>query len=181
MPDLPRRIVNPVTGDIIHFIASPMLGDGDQLIFRGILPAGAMGAPLHSHDEMTETFEVESGALTIAQANGAVRRLEQGERIVIEPGTPHGFSNPMGSETRFITTATPGAELEEFLRTLYSLAAQGRVKPDGSPSDPLAMAVALERMDMRITAIPGAVQRLLVGALAWIARRTGVADTVGAM
>lgn len=181
MTTLPRRIVNPVTGDIIHFIASPMLGDGDQLVFRSILPAGAMGAPLHSHDEMIETFEVESGALDIALANGVVRRLLPAERIVIAPGTPHGFSNPLGSETRFITSATPGAELEEFLRTLYRLAEQGRVTADGSPSDPLAMAVVLQRMDMRLTAMPGSVQRMLIGGLAWLARQFGVARTVGAM
>lgn len=169
-PHYPRSIHNPVTGDRMDILASPMSGEGDTLVFRCQLPGHAAGAPLHSHAEMIETFIVESGALEIDLGAGAVRRLGPGEAIRLEPGTEHGFRNPLPSETCFLNIATPGLELEKFLRAIYGLAAQGQAGPDGMPANPLALATALAATDMTMAGVPAPVQRGAVRLLARIAR-----------
>lgn len=175
---LPRRIENPVTGDVIEFIASPLLGDGDTLVFRSMLPGFAAGAPLHLHADMLEIFEVEYGALEVDLGNGDVRLLGPGERIEIALGTEHGFRNPLDTETRFINISTPGIELEKFLRAMFGLAADGRTNADGMPSDPRALAIALGRSDMHFAGAPSGIQKIAVAILAAIARWTGVEHSV---
>lgn len=169
-----RRIKNEVTGDRIVFLASPLMGEGDRLIFRGILPPYAAGAPLHTHDEMVETFTVEQGALEIDLGEQGLRLLQVGDELVVQPGTPHGFRNPLDTETRFVTTATPGADLERFLRTMYGLANEGRTDRTGAPRNPLVMAAVLARMDMVMVGVSRALQRLAIGLLHGVARVTGV-------
>lgn len=171
---LPRRIENPVTGDVIDFIASPLMGDGETLIFRSSLPGYAAGAPMHSHADMLEIFEVEYGALEIDLVGGDIRLLGPGERIEISPGTEHGFRNPLDTETRFLNISTPGIELEKFLRAMFGLAAEGRTNAAGMPTDPRAMAVAMGQSDMRFAGAPQGLQRILIAALAAAARWTGI-------
>lgn len=177
-PRFPRTIHNPVTGDLITFLASPMSGDGDTLVFRCLLPGGAAGAPLHSHAEMTETFIVESGALEIDLGGGNVRILGPGEEVRLEPGTEHGFRNPLETETCFLNVSTPGLELEKFLRAIYGLAAEGRANADGMPESPLAMAAALAETDMAMAGVPAPLQRGAVRLLARIADWTGASRPV---
>nr|WP_247712218.1 cupin domain-containing protein [Qipengyuania qiaonensis] len=129
------------------------------------MPPLATGAPLHIHDTITETFAVESGALEIDLGKAGKRLLGPGEEISISPGTPHGFRNSSASETIFVTTATPGAELERFLRTMYDLANCGRTDASGAPRNPVDLAAALAPMDMTIAPLPRALQRVLVRAL----------------
>lgn len=160
-----RNIINSVTGDRIHFWSSPLSGDGNELVFRCSLSPHAVGAPLHVHDNMTETFEVEFGILEIDLGKGAKRVLSHGEKISIPPGTPHGFRNPSASETIFVTTANPGAELERFLRTMYELANSGRTDARGAPRNPVDLAAALAPMDMTIAPLPRGLQRVLVRTL----------------
>ena len=169
-----RIIENAVTGDRIHFWSSPMMGDGDELVFRGTLPGFGAGAPLHVHDEMTESFEVESGTLEIELGNGQKMMLSPGEQLTLAPGTPHGFRNPSAEEAIFVTTASPGIELERFLRSMYGLANEGLTNAAGAPRNPLAMAAVLERMDMTMVGVPRSVQRIAIGWLGAIARRTRI-------
>ena len=173
-----RTIENKVTGDRIVFLASPLMGEGDRLIFRGILPPHAAGAPLHTHDVMVETFTVEQGALEIDLGDRGTRLLQVGDEIVVQPGTPHGFRNPLDTETRFVTTATPGADLERFLRTIYGLANAGRTDRTGAPRNPVVMASVLARMDMALVGVSRSVQRGAIGVLDAVARITGVAADV---
>lgn len=178
---LARDIHNPVTGDRIRFLTSPLAGEGETLSFRCWLPGGAIGAPLHSHAAMTETFIVEAGVLEIDLGGGDVRQLRPGERIVLAPGTDHGFRNPSAGETRFLNISSPGIELEKFLRAIYGLAAEGAAKADGMPADPLALAVALADTDMTMAGVPPRLQRGLVRGLARLAQWTGAARRVRAI
>nr|WP_282099686.1 cupin domain-containing protein [Qipengyuania qiaonensis] len=129
------------------------------------MPAQAAGAPLHVHETMAETFADDSGALAIDLGKAGKRLLGPGEEITIPPGTPHGFRNPLSIETVFVTTATPGAELERFLRTMYDLANNGRTDASGAPRNPVDLAAALAPMDMTIAPLPRTLQRVLVRAL----------------
>lgn len=158
MTELPRSIRNRITGDRIEFITSPLSGDTGMLRFRCVLPPHAAGAPVHVHDEMVETFAVETGELRIDLGPGGVVALRPGDMIRIAPGTPHGFSNPGPVETCFVTTATPGAGLETFLRTMYALAAAGRTDRHGMPTDPRAVAFVLSAGNI----VPVGVPRLML-------------------
>jgi len=168
-PFLARHITNAATGDRIAFIESPLLGDGNRLVFRGILPPHADGAPLHFHEAMTETFFVESGALEINLGDGETRILRAGESFKVEPGTQHGFRNPLDSETRFVTTADPGAGLEEFLRTVYRMGNDSMTLPGRA----VILGSVMARTDMVIAGVPRGLQRAL-----W-ALATGVAAIFG--
>lgn len=170
---LPRSITNAVTGDRIRFLQSPLLGDGETLIFRCTLPAGANGAPLHSHADMHEIFEVESGALEMDMGARGKRILLAGERIEILPGVSHGFRNAIDRETRFVNISTPGAELERFLRSIYGAANDGKANSAGMPRNPLLLANALHGTGITFAGIPRLIQDALVSAMAAIARWTG--------
>jgi len=156
---LPRRIENAATGDRMIVLQSPLLGEGDVLVFRSILPAGGAGAPLHVHDAMTETFTIEQGALEILLGKGEVLRLEAGETITIQPGTPHGFRNALDSETRFVVTADPGAELERFLRHVYQMGNEQAAGERLTIARALAFGGMMAGTDMVLGGMPRWLQR----------------------
>lgn len=175
MTDLvkPRRIENPVTGDCIEFLSSPLHGDAGPLIFRCTLAPNAKGSPLHLHRTIAETFQVEQGLLEMEiGAVGATRTLFSGEEVRLAPGEAHSFRNPLAEPVVFLSTATPGASFEKFLRAMYGLAADGRTNGDGMPTDPRALALTLHYADLVIPAVPRGMQGALVDALTGLARLT---------
>ncbi len=172
---LPRTIENAATGDRIIFLQSPLLGDSDDLlIFRCILPPNAAGAPLHSHDTMTETFLVESGALEIDLGKGRTRILNPGDSLTIKPGMRHGFRNPLGSETRFVTTADRGADLENFLRTIYQLDNDSVSAARNLPRIALALGSVMAHTDMVLAGLPRWLQRACLIVAAVVAKALGI-------
>lgn len=170
---LPADIHNPVTGDRIAFLASPMSGDGPELQFRCTLPPHGAGAPLHVHDTMTETFSVEAGVLEIDLGEGQKVVLAAGDAVSIPPGTPHGFRNPGDAPVVFLTTADEGEGLETFLRGMYALAAAGETNGAGMPRDPRALGMLLDHGNLVMAGVPRSLQNMLLGLLGWAARLTG--------
>lgn len=170
---LTRTIHNPVTGDQIVFLTSPLSGEGVTLRFRCTLPPHGAGAPLHVHDTMTETFAVEDGVLEVALADGETRLLVPGERIAIAPGTQHGFRNPGDAPVTFLTTADPGEGLETFLRGMYALAAAGETDAAGMPRDPRALGEQLHSGNLVMPGIPRLIQRVVLALLRLAAWLTG--------
>lgn len=170
---LTRNIHNPVTGDAIAFLASPLSGEGEMLRFRCTLPPHGAGAPLHAHDAMTESFAVEEGVLEIDLGGGQTRLLGPGEDITIAPGTQHGFRNAEDMPVVFVTTADRGEGLETFLRGMYALAAAGETDAAGMPRDPRVLGELLRSGDLVIPGIPRLLQRSLLALLRFAARLTG--------
>lgn len=167
---LQRDIRNSATGDAVTFVNSPLLGDGERLVFRGLLAARAAGAPLHSHDRMTETFRVESGVLEIDLGDGRIERLSAGQELTIAPGVRHAFRNPTDSETCFVTTADPGSGLEIFLRAQYELDNRRIFRGGVELRDILRFARALQYSDLVIDGCPRWLQRIGIAGLARLAR-----------
>lgn len=170
---LTRDIHNPVTGDTIAFLASPLSGEGALLRFRCTLPPQGAGAPIHTHDTMTETFAVEDGVLEVALADGETRLLGPGESIAITPGTQHGFRNPGDAPVTFVTTADPGEGLETFLRGMYALAAAGETDAAGMPRDPRVLGELLHSGNLVMPGIPRLLQRAILAVLRFAAWLTG--------
>lgn len=169
----PRRLDNPVTGDRIEFLSSPLHGDAGPLIYRCRLAPRSKGSPLHLHRTIAETFRVEQGLLEMEiGAAGAERTLFPGEQVELAPGTAHSFCNPLSEPVVFVSTATPGVQFEKFLRAMYGLAADGRTNSDGMPTDPRALALTLHYADLVVPAVPRGVQGALIGALTGLARLT---------
>lgn len=173
MTRLQSQIHNPVTGDRITFLSSPLSGEGEVLRFRCTLPPNGAGAPLHVHDAMTESFAVEAGVLAIELGKGETRLLFAGDTIAIAPGTPHGFRNPADAPVVFVTTADPGEGLESFLRGMYALAAAGETDAAGMPRDLRALGELLYRGNLVLPVVPRVLQRAALGLLRFAARLTG--------
>jgi mannose-6-phosphate isomerase-like protein (cupin superfamily) len=165
---------NPVTGDRLEILNSPLHGEEGPLVFRCELPGNSKGSPLHRHDALQESFAVESGALTIGLGREGTRVLERGECLTIEPGGLHGFHNASTSTVVFEGVVTPGEGFEKFLRVMYGLAADGAVGPDGSPIDWRALALALGYGDIVLPAVPAKLQRAVLGALRQAGRKAGL-------
>lgn len=88
---------------------------------------GFAGPPPHSHKELTDTFYVLEGTLTIHVGERLVE-APAGAYVLIPPGVVHTFSNTSESNVRFLNLNSPGG-WESYLRDVEKLMAGGR-RPD---------------------------------------------------
>jgi quercetin dioxygenase-like cupin family protein len=88
---------------------------------------GFAGPPPHSHKELTDTFYVLEGTLTI-RAGERFLEVPAGGYALIPPGVVHTFSNASESNVRFLNLNSPGG-WENYLRDVEKLMAGGR-RPD---------------------------------------------------
>jgi mannose-6-phosphate isomerase-like protein (cupin superfamily) len=170
---VPPVLVNRVTGDRAVFLG-PTENDPRTFRFRFTLPAGGHGAPPHRHSTLIETFEVESGRLNFT--DGALRNrreLDAGEAVTVPAGRVHAFANPFDAPVTFVSTVTPGATFERFIRGMYDAANRGETDARGLPRDLLATALLLEYADFFVPFVPMGLQRMVRGTLAAFARATG--------
>jgi mannose-6-phosphate isomerase-like protein (cupin superfamily) len=89
--------------------------------------AGLRRPPPHSHKELTDTFYVLEGTLTIRAGERFVE-VPAGGYVLIPPGVVHTFSNASESNVRFLNLNPPGG-WENYLRGVEKLMAGGR-RPD---------------------------------------------------
>jgi quercetin dioxygenase-like cupin family protein len=168
---LPRYIENPVTGDRLTVLRSSRESHGESFKTRFDLPPGAKGSPLHYHTTMTETFEVLSGALEMELGKkGNKKTLQPGDIVQVPVGMHHSFRNASNEWVSFTTEVRPAARFEQFMRALYGLAVDGKVNQEGTPTNLLQLALIVERADTIFVGPPLLMQKLLIGALAGIAR-----------
>jgi quercetin dioxygenase-like cupin family protein len=171
---LPRRIENPVTGDRVEFLTSPLSGEAGPLVFRTTLAPYAKGSPLHRHRGIAETFTVESGPFTFLDPSGKALEMEAGDKVEVAAGVAHGFRNETRHPVVFLTSATPGVGFEKFLRVMFGLAEEGRTDRNGMPRDPRALALALVYAELVLAGGPEAFQATLIKALAALGRSAGI-------
>ncbi|HYQ77805.1 MAG TPA: cupin domain-containing protein [Solirubrobacterales bacterium] len=171
---------NPATGEIAHLLAAD--ADGRRIEVDLWLQPGAAVAGAHIHDRFVERFQVREGEVGF-QVAGAERVSRAGEETIEVPaGTVHDWWNSGEgiARVRVEVEATPeaagqpAARFASMIEAIWSLGALGRVNAKGMP-DPLWLAaIAHEYKDaIRFVKPPAAVQTLLFGPLAVIARRTG--------
>jgi mannose-6-phosphate isomerase-like protein (cupin superfamily) len=136
-------------GEVIEFggfravFKSPV---GDQregwMAAEYTLPPDTVGAPLHYHRDLTESFYVISGELSMRVAEQEVT-AGPGSFALIPPGTPHGFANMSDAPVRFLAHASDGAH-KQFMLQLLKMIQTAEVWP---PKDPAAMLRMGERFD----------------------------------
>jgi quercetin dioxygenase-like cupin family protein len=80
-------------------------------------------APLHVHEEGDEGFIVLSGLLDVT-LGPEVRRLEPGEFVLVEAGTPHTFATVDGEAATVLVAMTP--DVDALVRELHQVPEEER-------------------------------------------------------
>ena len=81
-------------------------------------------APLHIHEQGDEGFIVLSGLLDVTLGS-EVRRLEPGEFLLVEAGTPHTFATVDDSAASILVAMTP--DIDALVRELHQVSDDERL------------------------------------------------------
>jgi quercetin dioxygenase-like cupin family protein len=82
------------------------------------------GTPIHVHPQATETYEVLEGKFEV-YVDAAWRTLSAGERLAVEPGTPHTFRNSSADVVRVYNTHQPAMRFDQYFEGLSQLVNRG--------------------------------------------------------
>ena len=126
-------IKNPVQGDTIIFKKTAKDTDGKLLEFQMLIEPTASGPPQHIHPEAEEQFEVLSGKVQ-AKIGNQKYHFEQGDSFTVPSGTAHAWWNEGNEQAKVQVRLTPATRMEDFLRTWYALAKDGKMNDNGLPS-----------------------------------------------
>jgi mannose-6-phosphate isomerase-like protein (cupin superfamily) len=171
---------NPATGETAQFF--PAEADGRRIEAELWLQPGAAVAGAHVHDHFVERFLVRAGEVGF-HIGGSEHVARPGDGTVEVPaGAVHDWWNAGGGVAQVhvevaATDAAPGRPAARFvsmIEALWSLGSLGRVNSRGMPDPVWLAAIAREYSDaIRIVKPPAAVQAVIFGPLAALARRTG--------
>jgi quercetin dioxygenase-like cupin family protein len=123
----------------------------------------------HIHPHQTERFEVLSGTLQ-GRIGRRAMTVKAGEAIVVPPGVPHTWWNRSDAEVDAIIEFRPALNSEAMFRTIWGLAAEGKVTRSGRPYL-LQLAVLLDEYQNEMA--PPLVTRPVFAILARIGRLLG--------
>jgi mannose-6-phosphate isomerase-like protein (cupin superfamily) len=169
---------NPATGELARLNSA----SGRRLDVDLWLQPGAAVAHAHFHEHLIERFDVLEGEVGM-RVGGRERVARPGDGPVEVPArTVHDWWNA-GDGVAHVhvevvaadgAPGEPATRFRSMIEALWSLGALGRTNAKGL-ADPLWMAaIAREYRDaIRFTSPPAAVQTVVLGPLAAIARRTG--------
>lgn len=114
---------NSITLKVTSDISNDQLG-----VYEIKLAPATIGARLHYHRFMDETFIVRKGTLTIDLPDGPVLAHE-GAVVYVPRMTPHGFANQSSEEVIMNLIFNPGQQREGFFRGLKSILTEPAVDP----------------------------------------------------
>ena len=168
------ELVNPVTGLRTVFRKTARETSGELLQVDWIGSPGWTTGPDHVHPLQEERFEVVSGKLGL-RVEGVERVHSAGEVIVAPAGSAHAAWNAGDDTVNVLVDFRPALRTEKAFETLAGLARDGKTNKAGAPSDPLLLALVLREYEDEIYFVrpPLAVQRVILGALARVARLLG--------
>ena len=168
---------NPVTGERATILELPWKNPDGRAVAELTALAGARVVGEHRHPAMVERFTVLEGELTVKR-EGETSILHEGETGVVKLGAWHDWWNASDRDTRVRVEAIPGERFSHVIETLFGLARLGHTNAKGMPP-PLQLALlAPEFSDVVVfRRPPPAIQRVIFGALAPIARWRGYRAT----
>ena len=129
-------IINPSEGEklelktisIIFKVTSKI--SNDQLgVYEILLPPMAIGAKLHYHRFMDETFIVNEGVLTL-QIGDKEYQAKPGTIVYVPKFTPHGFKNDTNKNAKLTIIFNPAQKREGFFRGLYETLKEVPINPE---------------------------------------------------
>ena len=101
----------------------------DQLgVYEIVLDPGAIGAKLHYHRFMDETFVVTQGTLTIQTIDKDIAAT-QGTVVYAPRMTPHGFKNDTDGIVKLLLIFNPSQKREGFFRGLNETLSEVSIDP----------------------------------------------------
>lgn len=156
-------------GHRVRFLDVDPDEDGARLLIEHVwTQPGTMAGP-HWHPVLTECFTVREGAMRF-RVDGRDLVLRAGEHVTVEPGQVHQFRNDGGRLVVLHEVRPPGRHRAMFAMW-HHLDQQGRTFGPGIPRDPLWLALLWELQEGYLAGPPLALQRLVLGGLARLARR----------
>jgi quercetin dioxygenase-like cupin family protein len=123
------QMANPAAGEQATFLSA-----AGEPVLEMLLEIGPVhhGPPAHVHPAAEESFEVVEGHLELLVGDGW-HRVGAGELLTVPRGTRHTYRGVPGEGSRAVVRVAPGRSMRSFLEDLYGLAAQDRLRADGSP------------------------------------------------
>ncbi len=121
------KILKPEEGELLRFGDSSVLlrltskdTNGRFGIYEINLKAGTVGAKLHYHRFMSETFIVTEGTVTIRNGHKEYE-AHPGTIVYVPPFSPHGFRNNQDTNARVTLIFNPAESREGFFRGLHQV------------------------------------------------------------
>jgi quercetin dioxygenase-like cupin family protein len=136
----------PTTGEWVFQVVTPQSTGGAYERGVGVFPPGNAGPAEHFHPTYDEHFDAVQGEFIFTIA-GQERRLCAGEQVLAPKGTPHCF-RCVGHEVGTLVVETrPAARIGAVISTLFGMAHEGALTPQGRPKFWHAMVIAGEYPD----------------------------------
>jgi mannose-6-phosphate isomerase-like protein (cupin superfamily) len=162
-------IRNPATGETVTFLVTAAESEGRLLQLE--MTAEKAAAPRHQHPGLRERWELREGTVHF-ELGGAERLLGAPAELAIPPGTPHRFWSDRPLRT--VVSYEPAGRFEDFLETIYALAAAGKTDSKGQPNPLRAAVIASEHLaDYALPWPSVSTQRVLFALLAPLGRLLG--------
>jgi quercetin dioxygenase-like cupin family protein len=168
---------NPATRERATILELPYDNPDGRATAELTALVGAKVVGEHRHPAIVERFTVLDGELTL-KLDGRTSVLREGESAEVPAGMWHDWWNAGDRDARARVEVEPGERFAHMIETLFGLARLGHVNSKGMPH-PLQLALfAQEFSDVLVLRKPPvAVQRVVFGALAPVARWRGYRAT----
>jgi quercetin dioxygenase-like cupin family protein len=168
---------NPVSLERATVLELPHQNPERRAVAELLALVGARVVGEHRHPGIVERFTVLEGELTV-KCDGETSILGQGETGTIEPNVWHDWWNAGDRDARVLVEVTPGERFAHMIETFFGLARLGHTDAKGMPYLLQLALTARGFSDVIVFRSPPlAVQRVLFGALAPIARLRGYRAT----
>ena len=162
-------IRNPATGETVTFLVTAADSGGKLLQLE--MAAQKSSAPTHVHPRIDEHWDLREGRVNF-RGGKENRVLQAPAMLEIPAGTPHRFSSD--GPIRTVVDYKPAGGFEDFLETVYALAAAGKTNKQGMPNILRSAVIARAHLDDYALPFPPlAVQRVLFTVLAPVGRAFG--------
>jgi quercetin dioxygenase-like cupin family protein len=168
IPD-PDVIVNSISGQTVTFLSMTP----EILRTRFEVESGRATDPRHIHPRQVETITVIAGRIRHSLPDKSEHVLEPGQRWEIPAGTPHTWA-AIDAHVKLQIDFRPALRTRHLMTRLFGLAEAGKTNSRGMPNPLQVSVVALEyHPEFRLASPPWGVQKVLLAALAPLARTLG--------
>ncbi|MDF1694565.1 MAG: cupin domain-containing protein [Saprospiraceae bacterium] len=117
-----------LNGILVTFKVTSELSNNKMGIYEITLPPKTIGAKLHYHRFMDETFIVIKGTLTI-EVGDKIQEAKPGTIAYVPRFTPHGFRNNTDQTVQLLLIFNPSEKREGFFKGLLETISEDPINP----------------------------------------------------
>jgi quercetin dioxygenase-like cupin family protein len=170
-----QTIRNNATGETLTMLVSDEENNGVCQLYEVFLPPHRPSPPPHYHVDFTETFTVKQGKLDFyVDSDQKHLLLQPGESATAQIRQPHRFANNRDEPVIFTIKTKPAGGVVKAFQLAYGISNDGGAARDGLPKNPIARLVFAKTTQGYLPAIPRAIQRIVFGCAALLARAVGL-------